>query len=354
MATQSGRTDPSLKDELFNRGYRFDFFQAVRLLARLYPDRQAVGRNASPSDEVVRLRSQLSLAFPPSAVAEIRTDQPGHGPVDMIVAFMGLTGPMGVLPRHYTELLLERVHANDYALRDFLDLFNHRLISLFYRAWEKHQCVIGYEQALIGRQPDRFAQLLFSLMGLGTEGVRARLGDTDNRVLRYAGLLGQRPRSATALQRCLSDYFEVPVTMKQFIGMSLPLQEEEWTRLGSTGANNILGHTALIGTTVWDQQAKFEIRVGPLEFGGFTRLLPSGTAYSRFTQFTKLFAGPELDFSVNLVLKGEQVPECRLADTPQYAPRLGWTTWLKTQERVRDADDVVFGGSGAVALAGTA
>ena len=354
MAAQSGRTNPSLRDELFSRGYRFDFFQAVRLLARLYPERKAIGRSAAPSDEVIRLRSLLSLAFPPSAVADIRRNS-GDGRVDMLVAFMGLTGPMGVLPRHYTELLLERVHAKDYALRDFLDLFNHRLISLFYRAWEKHRCVIGYEHALTGRHPDRFAQLLFSLMGLGTEEVRARLGDTDQRVLRYAGLLGQRPRSAMALERCLSDYFEVPVATKQFVGMSLPLQEEEWTRLGSFEAtNNVLGRTALLGTAIWDQQAKFELRVGPLDLSRFTRLLPSGTAYGRFTQFTKLFAGPELDYSVNLVLKADQVPECRLSDTPQYAPRLGWTTWLKTQERILDADDVVFAGSAAVAVAGAA
>ena len=353
MAAESRRTNPSLEDELFSRGYRFDFFQAVRLLTRLYPDRKPIGRSAAPSDELVRLRSLLSLAFPPSAISEIRRPL-GDGPVEMLVAFMGLTGPMGVLPRHYTELLLERVHAKDFAFRDFLDLFNHRLISLFYRAWEKHRCVIGYEQTLIGRQPDRFAQLLFSLMGLGTEEVRARLGDTDQRVLRYAGLLGQRPRSATALERCLSDYFEVPVTTKQFVGMALPLPEDEWTRLGSPGANNILGQTALIGTTIWDQQAKFVLRVGPLDLSGFTRLLPSGTAYRRLTQFTKLFAGPELDFSVNPVLKAEHVPECRLDDSPQVAPRLGWTTWLKTRPRTHDADDVVFTGAAAAAAVGTA
>jgi type VI secretion system protein ImpH len=132
MAAQSGRTNPSLKDELFSRGYRFDFFQAVRVLARLYPERKAIGRSAAPSDEVVRLRSLLSLAFPPSAVAEIRRDA-GAGPVDMHVAFMGLTGPMGVLPRHYTELLLERVHDDGVALR-LQSRLQHGALAVQFRA----------------------------------------------------------------------------------------------------------------------------------------------------------------------------------------------------------------------------
>ncbi len=105
MATESRRTDPPLEHVLYEEGFRFDFFQAVRVIERLFPDRHAVGRDSLPSKEAVRFRSLLSLTFPPSAVQHDRASRRRKLPAQMIVAFMGLTGPMGVLPRHYTELL---------------------------------------------------------------------------------------------------------------------------------------------------------------------------------------------------------------------------------------------------------
>jgi type VI secretion system protein ImpH len=262
----------------------------------------------------------------------------------MTVAFMGLTGTEGALPRHYTELLLQRAQMNDYGLRDFLDLFNHRLISLFYRAWEKHHCVVGYERARETGEEDRFARLLYAILGLGTAGIRERLNGDDASLLRYAGLLVQRPRSAHALLHCLSDAFQVPVRITQFMGAWLSLQEEDWTRLGTPGTNNLLGQTAVAGIKVWDQQARFQVRLGPLDFETFSRLLPSGRAFPTMIRMTKFMAGPELDFNVHLVLKASEVPPCRLRVTPAYAPRLGWTTWLSSTPRYSNAEDVMFPG----------
>lgn len=354
MAAQSRGADSDLRQELLQRGFRFDFFQAVRLLARVYPERQAVGDSASPSKEVVRFRAHQSLAFPPSAIAEIRQDRDERRPAEMTVAFMGLTGPQGVLPRYYTELMLERLQAKDQTLRDFFDVFNHRMISLFFRAWEKHHCTVGFEQWLLLGKEDRFARCLFALAGLGTTGLRDRLTIDDRSVLRYVGLLGQRPRSAESLERCLGDYFEVPVRVKQFVGAWLNLEEEDWTTIGVTGSNNLLGHSALAGTKIWDQQAGFKVELGPLEFEQFNRLLPSGQAYPTLVQLTKLFAGPELDFDVQLLLRADEVPATRLESTESYAPRLGWTTWLKTKQFERHADEVRFSGSTMTAQAATA
>jgi type VI secretion system protein ImpH len=353
MAAESRGTNPDLEQELLERGFRFEFFQAVRLLGHVYPDRQPVGTKAKPADEVLRFRAHQSLSFPPSAIVGIRPPTENR-PADMTVAFMGLTGPQGVLPRCYTELILDRLQAKDTTLCDFLDVFNHRMISLFFRGWEKYHCMVGFEQSLLRGKEDRFARCLFAVAGLGTNGLRERLTIDHRSILRYVGLLGQRPRSAEALGHCLTDYFEVPATVNQFIGAWLTLDEADWTSIGVTGVNNRLGQSALAGTKVWDQQAAFRVRLGPLEFEQFQRLLPSGKAYPTLVQLTKLFAGPELDFDVQLVLKAEEVPVAKLSETVAYAPRLGWTTWLKTKEFARDADEVRFPGSTTMALTGTA
>lgn len=345
MATANRGADPPLTRDVFERGYQFDFFQAVWLLQRMSPTRTPVGEYGPPASESVRFHTFLSLAFPPSSIREIAQPKRAGQPADMTVAFMGMTGIQGVLPRHYTELLFERVAAKDFALRDFLDLFNHRMISLFYRAWEKHRCLVGFEQSLSGRASDRVATYLWALMGLGTKGIRERLSGVDRVLLRYAGAIAQKPRSANALQQVLSDHFNVPVTIQQFLGLWLQIEEEDQTRLGGRGNNNQLGQTSVLGTKAWDQQAKFKVRVGPLGYEEFSSLLPSGQSYPVLVNLTKFFAGPDLDFNVNLVCNAQEVPHCRLRETESYVPRLGWTTWLKTTSFVQDADQVTFSGT---------
>ena len=345
MAPQSGRTDPPLEDILFEEGYRFDVFQAVRVLERLFPQKRPVGRDAKPAQEVVRFRSHTSLSFPASQIYDITRPGDADGPAEMTVAFMGLTGPAGVLPRHYTELLLERMRRKDHALREFLDLFNHRFISLFYRAWEKYRAAIGYEQtASSGEDADPLSLCLFDLMGMGTKGLRGRLAVEDESHLFYAGLMTQHPRSASALEGLLTAYFEVPVRTIQFAGQWLPLSEEDRSRLGAGEANCALGVNAVLGTRVWDQQSKFALRVGPLAYGDYCRLLPSGTAFRPLVQLTRFFVGQEFDFDIQLVLRAAEVPRCRLGETGPNAPRLGWSTWLKSRTVLRDVDNAVLTG----------
>lgn len=346
MATESGRTDSSVADLLFEEGYRFDFFQAVRVLERLYPHRAAVGRGARPGDEVARFRTHASLAFPASAIHEMKEAADPGRPVEMTVAFMGLTGPLGVLPRHYTEMLLERARLKDSTLGDFLTLFDHRLISLFYRAWEKYRVPIGYEHARSrGESLDAASTYVFDLIGMGTTGLRGRFQAlADESLLYYAGLLGQRPHGATGLQGILQDYFGVPVQVVQFKGRWLTLSEESRSRLGRGEEGGSTIGRAVLGGRVWDQQAGFRLRIGPLGFAAFHDFLPSGTAFAPLVELARFFAGQELDFDVQLLLKAADVPRCRLGDTGARSPRLGWSTWLKTAEFTDDADDTMLAG----------
>jgi type VI secretion system protein ImpH len=337
---------------LFEEGYQFDFFQAVRVLEHLYPHREPACVDASPGAEVVRFRTDVSLGYPPSAVRGIRAGENG-GPVELAVAFMGLVGRLGVLPRHYTELILERGRQKDASLREFLDLFNHRLITLFYRAWEKHHFPVGYERAKRkGQGYDRFSRCLLALVGMGTGGLLERLDVPDRALMFYGGLLARHCRSASALQGLLRDYFGVPVSIDQMTGKWLPLPRDKRTRLGPGDANNVLGDTAICGSRVWDPHAKFTVRVGPVGIGAFYQFLPSGDAFPRLCQLTGLFAGKEFDFDVRQTLRAAEVPACRLGDTRGPAPLLGWSTWLKVRDFEQDASDAVFAGRLEGAAAG--
>lgn len=345
MATTNRGTESPLARDLFECGFRYDMFQAVWNFQRMFHERKRVGRDGPPSAEVVRFRSWLSLAFPPSAIRAITKPDRDDQPIEMTVALKGLTGTQGVLPSYYTELLLERTAAKQDALRDFLDLFNHRMISLFYRVWEKHRMLVGYEQGMRSGLSDPMSNCLWALLGLGTKGLRESLGGMDRALLRYTGLIAQRPHSAAVLQHILADYFHVPITIRQFVGIWLQIETEDQSCIGDGNRNNRLGHTVVLGTRVWDPQAKFTIRVGPLTYREFSRFLPSDPRYFVLVNLTKMLVDPTLDFSITLVCKRQEVPYCRLSISNEYTPQLGWTTWLKSKETRSDDEQVQFPGT---------
>jgi type VI secretion system protein ImpH len=363
----------TVEQRLFAEGFTFDFFQAVRVLERLDPGRRPVGRAGPPRVEVARFRVYQSLTFPASDVYDIQKPSSTLPVPVMVVPFLGLTGPNGILPRHYTELLLrqerEAKHAEKYALRDWLDLFNHRLIALFYRAWEKYRFFIPYERKEYdAKEQDPFTRGLFSLMGLGLPPLRNRLGVStwevvedegrervlaridDLALLHFSGFLVHRPRCAVSLDAMLRDYFRLPLQVKQFQGQWLKLDPVNQSRLGGEGGNNRLGVDVVVGERVWDVQNRIRIRLGPLRYAQFSEFIPDRSpiperkSFFLLAHLVRLYIGPDLDFDIQLVLRAEDVPACQLAEGATGLPRLGWNTWVRSQPCTRDADDPVFEG----------
>jgi type VI secretion system protein ImpH len=342
MASPSWGTDTPVAELIFSHAWEFGFFQAVRLLARLYGQRMPVGAAALPGTEIVRFRARQSLEFPASEVHSIELD--GGGPVHMTVAFMGLTGSKGVLPAYYSDLVIEQQIRGDGALADFLDVFNHRLVSLFYRAWEKHHFTIGYERAQREGALDNFTSYLFALIGMGTGGLEQRLQVPDRALLHYAGLIAQRPHSASALAGLLRDYFDVPVEVDQFRGRWYALEDRELSYLDVEGVHNQLGVGAIAGDAVWTQQAVFRVRLGPLPYRRFREFLPDGEGFRKAVDLTRYFVDRALEFELQPVLISTEVPWLCLTDDQLDSPRLGWSTWLKTEEFREHARDAVFEG----------
>ncbi len=327
-----------LNEQLAEEPYRFEFFQAVRLLEKISSDRKPVGRDALPNEEVVRFRSRIALDFPPSEIHEINdsTDEAtGRELTEMQVNFMGMAGVSGVLPTHYTELVLDRIRHRDTAMWAFLDIFTHRAVSMFFQAWAKYRFPVGYE-----RGNDDFTSYLFDFAGLGTDRIRGKMALEDERLLPYTGLIAQKPHSASALENILSDYFGIKAKIDQLFGQWLELEQGDVTRLGTR--NSGLGSSAIVGTRIWHQQSKFRVRLGPLEFKKFQAFLPNGSAHGAMGSIVKFMAGEEFDFDVQLILKARQVPGTVLTTRAVRRPHLGWTSWLKTQPFKSDDEQVVL------------
>ena len=370
MAPAIGRNRPALVQELMAEAYRFDFFQAVRILERMGREegapgagRHPAGEDYAPKEEAVRFRAVVSHSFPAGAISEIRApakdatgadgadgaEEPPGGPPEMTVACLGLTGPQGVLPDHYTALLISRVRGKDYALRDFFDLFNHRTISLFYRAWEKYRFPFAYERSALAEddaREDLFTHVLYSLVGMGTRTLRGRMSFDDEALLYYGGHFAHYPRSAVSLAMIVSDYFELAAEVKQFQGQWLYLDQDDLsqmpTRANRLGQNNRLGDNLVVGGRVWDVQSKFRLRLGPLSYRQFCRFIPSGDALKPLSEMVRHYVGGEFDFDVQPVLLKDEVPRCQLGADGSDPARLGWNTWIRSGQFEHDVDDAVF------------
>ncbi len=356
----------SAVEHLLEDPQRYGFMQAVRLLERW----QVRNHGLPPQDVLLqrlRFRNSLSMAFPPSEIAEFRTltrrDGKTLAPVEGIdparierieitPAFMGLLGQGGALPAFYTELFAQReTLQRDHSARRFLDVFTHRAVALFYQAWRKHRTPLRFEteQLRAARAPgvpeptrEAVGQVL-ALAGFGQPALRRRLraaegGVSDLTVAHYAGLLRQRPVSPSVITQVLSGYFEVPVRLEQFVGrwFALPKEHQSSLGLGACG----LGGGAVVGERVWQRDLRLRLHIGPLSRRAFDRFLPGGPALLALRELVTLMTGISVEYEVRLTLRAADVAPAQLG--AQAAPRLGWDGFLITRPSAADRNDAGY------------
>jgi type VI secretion system protein ImpH len=334
MAPEKRKPDSALIRQLFGRFYEFSFYRAVYLLERFAANQKALADALVPSEEPVRFCVKKGLSFPPSDISDLKAAEEGQAP-SMEVAFLGLTGPSGVLPQWYSQLILEREREKDHTLADFLDLFHHRLITLFYLAWKKHRFPENYQ---LGAR-DRLSRYLLSIAGLGTPGLTDMIGLPEESLTFYSGLLSRPIASAVAIEAAVTYFADTKVRVEQFIERIVDLEPDDQTQLGA--ANAILGDDAICGSQVWENQTKFRVHLGPVGKTKFARLMPTGDLLVPIFSLIRYMVGIEYEFEIRIYLRKEDVPLCRLGSSGGDAPMLGWTTWVSSPGYVY-TEDIFF------------
>lgn len=328
----------ALLDAIEREPWRYDFFHALRLIDALQPQRARLGTARRPGDEPVRLGQAPDLSFAPAALHALRRGAQG-GPPRIEVRFFGLFGPNGPLPLHLTEYARERLlHHRDETLARFADLFHHRLLLLFYRAWAQAQPAANLDRSA----DDRFAAFVGSLIGIGTPALQQRDAVPDHAKLHASGWLVRQARSAEGLEALLSGWLRRPVRVQQFAGAWLGLQPGERTTLGRRRAGRRndtaqLGRGAVLGAMVWDRQHHFAIQVGPLDHPAFDALLPGGGALPGVVALVEHYVGDEFGWNLELGLHRNEIRAAR----PGRHGRLGWDSWLGERGPARHPADAL-------------
>jgi type VI secretion system protein ImpH len=322
MGSETRTSNPGLMQALLEKPYGFSFFQLVQLLQR-FAGGARIGAEGPASEEKLRLRPAVSLTFPAADIqaVDIQEATASAKPRFRITtSFMGLYSSDSPLPTFYAEDIFWK-EDNQEAVRDFVDIFQHRALSLFYRSWEKYRYPIQFRSG--GK--DEFSRRIFCLTGLGTDSLIESTGLPSIRLLRYAGLITQKPHSAAALTGILKDYFSLPrVRIDQCVDRWTSIDPLQQNRLGIRNCS--LGRDFSLGEKVRDCSSKFRAVIGPVGLADFMRLMPVSRDYAAMVNLIRYFSTDRLDFDIQIKLRAEETPPlCLSSKNPQ---RLGWTSCL--------------------------
>ena len=351
MATPRRRKSLSVIEQLLNEPYRFDFFQAVRTIE--YAANSSLNESdavsaplslqAPPSREFLRFKARQQLSFTPSEITEVTHKEITTGNAQtpkvqwqMEIAFMGLTGSEGVMRYYLSEAVLKQLKLKNNGLRDFLEIFNHRAITLYYKAWAKYQMAANFETQKLHSQEEKdpITQILLSLIGLGLPSLQYRQPYSDESLISLAGFLSRGTCTANGLERMLRSRFKLDVAIKQFTGAFSELTDDIVTKIGTQ--NNALGQNTFLGSRCHHSAGKFTVAIKPRNTMEYEALAPGSPLIRSLMSFVRQAAGPELIFDLEVARTYAQTPSTQLRTTATYAPTLGWNTLLGSSSNNTD------------------
>lgn len=334
MAPEDGYTIDDLIRAVRAEPFGRDYFATLRRIECTHAPRPRIGTSTALVDDPIRLGQEGTLDFAPSTISLVQARK-GNRPERLLVRFLGLLGPNGPMPLHVTEYIRQRErNAHDPTLARFLDVFHHRYLSLFYRAWALNQPTASYDRP----DEDRFKLYIGALAGRGMESAQERDHVPDEAKLHHVGHLANLTKHADGLRQVVEDYFRIKAELIQFVGEWFNLPDDSLCRIGNSRQTGLLGQTIIVGSTIWDCQQKFRLRLGAMGLRDYERFLPTGRSFPVLVDWVKNYAGPAYLWDCQLVLKKEEIPRAQLGT----GTRLGWTSWLGGRPFENDADNLIL------------
>jgi len=279
---------------------RLGLFRALRRIENRRRELPRIGHATVPADDPVRLGQDPTLAFEGASI--VSWDE-SRAAVRIAVSPFGMFGPNGPLPLHLTEHAYQRnQHHRDESFARFADIFHHRLLTYFYRAWADAQPTVSYDRP----DADSFADHLSRLIGERPAASDATARDVGHLLLRAAGHLSSTTRHPEGLAKLVTAVFGVPARVDEFVGAWLPIPEEYCWRIDAAPIPGeqpmgVLGLTTRVGTEVWDRLGKFRVVLGPLSPEVHESFQLGQPALAQLVAIVQRYAGTELIWELRLL-----------------------------------------------------
>lgn len=339
MASQDRSTANHIVYDLVKHSEQYSFFQAVQLLNDYHLLVSNEEGKEALKETLIQFSVNPQLVHNRSDIDSILVEEKDDKFVAQLsVNFLGLYGAASPLPAFYSEAILQSENSDD-ATKDFMDLFNHRMISLVYKCWEKYRYYKIYKKKVYKNKLyknkssrnrdeldcDPFSNWMFALCGLVRPEQRNDPDIDWERLLPFIGMLGMRCHSASMIESILRYYFRfkylsVCANMQRFV----EIEDDQQNRLGQQCAT--LSHDLVLGDKVEDRSGKFRIKITNLSYEQFVKFLPDGDYYVPLGKIINYILRDQLDYDIELQLLKQEVPTLLLSDYNQE--KLGWTTWI--------------------------
>ncbi len=239
-------------------------------------------------------------------------------------SLMGLVGHHGVLPTYYQTRLIEAAHEKKTALSEFIQMFQNRLVHLYYQAWQYARPILSYHFSGVSQKPCTLDHLLSTVAG-----IQSPDSLPDIALLQYTGLLCRRPLARLSMESILRGYFSLPIRIAAFQLGQLVLSHNERTCIGLHGRHHQLGKSAFLGATVFTRQSLCTVFIGPLNEKQFTNLLPNTPMFGAVKRVIQYLIPTTVQACVHCILHYATVPWWQL-DTQHYF-QLGFNIWCRSQ-----------------------
>lgn len=341
MASQNRSTAPHIVHDLIAHSEQYSFFQAVQLLEDYHHLIAHEEGKQTLRETLIQYSVNPQLTYNKSDIETVRIEHRNEQCIAQVtVNFLGLYGAVSPLPAFYTEAILQ-ANAGDDATRDFMDLFNHRLLSLVYQCWEKYRYYQQYKKFSQGNKGnDQFSNWMYALCGLINPAQRQDPDINWNRLLPFIGTLAMRCHSANLIESVLRYYFEFKhIHIRSNVLRYIEIESDQSNRLGQQCAT--LSHDLVLGSRVEDRSGKFRIQIKQLSYTLFTQFLPGGEYNVSLKKIIDYILRDQLDYDIELQLQHQEVPRLSLSNKNQE--KLGWTTWVGVKQQ--DNKSVIIPGT---------
>lgn len=329
METKDRQEIDSIKEAVCAHSVEFDFFRLMSLLEAR--EEFPLGSTNSPKRERFRLAQEISLNFPPSSIASANYDSDKDS-ILVIIRCLGMLGANGVLPTVLTEYTERRVRSNkDKTLYAFINLFQHRLFTLFYRAWALNQPCVDHTWG----KESKYRSHIGSLSGVHNFSEEHPNCIEPRAFMYYSGIFSAYTANRDDLIAFLKDYFGVPFRLKEFVGNWLVISKEDRACLGRSMDTTTLGVNLVLGERIWNAHLRYRLHIGPVDHDDFLRFLPNNPTFYKLKDSLFKYVGNQYDCILSMTLKAESVPSVSLGKESF----LGWNAWLGKRQETIDSSD---------------